>query len=243
MRNIRLDLAFVGTSYAGWQRQKNGLAIQEIVERAIGKVTGEAAKLTGCSRTDAGVHARHFVANFQTQSTIPADRFKPALQSQLPRDILISRSRAVSESFHARRDAVGKHYRYQICFGRSPFYNDRWWQCDWQVDFDTLPPLAELIAGEHDFSGFCVRRSRKGDNRCRIERAEWRKIGRKLTFDIQGDRFLHHMVRFLVGAQLEVASGKLTAGHFRDIIRSPEDNRALYPAPPEGLYLMRVYYR
>lgn len=243
MRNIRLDLAFVGTNYAGWQRQKNGLAIQELVEKAIADVAGEEPKLIGCSRTDAGVHARHFVANFRTEATIPAERFKPALQSKLPVDILILRSRSVPLDFNARREALGKLYRYQIFFGRSPFYNDRWWQSNWEIEFAALPPLAELIVGENDFSGFCVRRSRKSDNRCRIEQATWRKKGRKLTFEISGNRFLHHMVRFLVGAQLEVASGKLTVRRFKNIIGKPESCRALYPAPPEGLYLMKVYYR
>ena len=242
MKNIRLDLAFVGSGYAGWQRQKNGLAIQEVLECAIAKVTQEPAKLTGCSRTDAGVHARHFVANFHTNADIPADRYKPALQSNLPREIQVLHSRGAERDFHARRDALGKDYRFQIFRGRSPFRNDRWWQCDWPLEFAALPQLAKLIEGSHDFSGFCVRRSRKDDNTCKISRAEWRKRGRELRFDITGNRFLHHMVRFLVGAQLEVASGKLTAGQFKDIIVDPERRRALYPAPPEGLYLMKVSY-
>ncbi len=242
MKNIRLDLAFVGTGYAGWQRQKNGLAIQEVLEFAIAKVTKEPAKLIGCSRTDAGVHARHFVANFSTKAEIPPDRYKPALQGHLPRDIQVLRSRQAEPHFHARRNAIGKDYRYQIYLGRTPFRNDRWWQCDWSIDFAHLPSVAERILGVHDFSGFCVRRSRKADNSCQISHAEWRKKGRELRFDITGNRFLHHMVRFLVGAQLEVASGKLTAEQFKDIIEDPDRWRALYPAPPEGLYLMNVSY-
>ena len=137
MKNIRLDLAFVGTGYAGWQRQKNGLAIQEVLELAIAKVTKEPAKLIGCSRTDAGVHARHFVANFNTKAEIPPDRYKPALQSLLPRDIQVLRSRQAEPHFHARRNAIGKDYRYQIYLRRTPFRNDRWWQCDWLIDLRT----------------------------------------------------------------------------------------------------------
>jgi tRNA pseudouridine38-40 synthase len=240
MRNILLEIAFIGTAYSGWQRQKNGLAVQEVVEKAISAVTAEDVKLTGCSRTDAGVHAEQFFANFKTESSIPTERFRPALQSKLPGDILIKKSTQVGSRFDARRDALEKIYRYQIFSGRSPFCNDRWWQCPLTIDSKKLPPLARLVVGEHDFSGFCVRRSLKESNLCRITEATWRLDGRRLYFKITGNRFLHRMVRFLVGAQVEVAAGKLSKSDFESIILRPTEFRALYPAPPEGLYLNRV---
>jgi tRNA pseudouridine38-40 synthase len=128
MRNIRLELAFVGTAYSGWQRQRNGLAIQEVIERAAGEITGSPTSVTGCSRTDAGVHAEQYFANFRTESDIQADRFAPAISSRLPRDILIRSSREVAYDFNARKSAIEKRYRYQIYLARSPFYEDRWWQ-------------------------------------------------------------------------------------------------------------------
>lgn len=243
MRNILLKLQFVGTRYAGWQRQKNAVTLQLLIEAALTQITGAEHTITGCSRTDAGVHAEEFIANFLTDSTIPAGRFAPALQSKLPADILIAESREIALSFNARRNSYMKTYRYQILLGRSPFCNDHWWQLGEDPDLDVLRRCAALITGVHDFSGFCVLRSRKSDNRCSIKQAAWRRSGRRLYFKITGDRFLHHMVRFLVGAQIEAALGKLTPEQFRQILEQPERRRAKYPAPPEGLYLERVKYR
>ncbi len=243
VRNILLRLAFVGTNYAGWQRQQNDTSVQGVVEQAIKAITGECVSLVGCSRTDAGVHAEDYVANFRTAAPIPADRFQPAIQTKLPRDIQILASREVPPEFNARRCSYEKTYRYQIVLGTSPFFQDRWWQYSSVVDFSTLPKLAESLVGMHDFSGFCVQKSLKNDNRCEIKDAAWRKSGKKLYFKITGDRFLHHMVRFLVGAQFEVAAGRQTRRDFELILNNPTEKRALYPAPAEGLYLMKVKIR
>ncbi len=243
VRNVLLRLAFVGTNYAGWQRQKNDTSVQGVVEQAIKAITGEEVSLVGCSRTDAGVHAEDYIANFRTATAIPADRFQPAIQTKLPRDIQILASKEVAPEFNARRCSYEKTYRYQIVLGASPFFQDRWWQYTGVVDFSGLPELAELLVGMHDFSGFCVQKSLKSDNRCTIKDAAWRKGGKKLYFKITGDRFLHHMVRFLVGAQFEVAAGRLTRGDFELMLKNPVEKRALYPAPAEGLYLMKVKLR
>jgi tRNA pseudouridine38-40 synthase len=243
VRNILLRLAFVGTNYAGWQRQQNDTTVQGVVEQAIKAITGERVSLVGCSRTDAGVHAEDYVANFRTAALIPADRFQPAIQTKLPRDIQILASKEVTPEFNARRCSYEKTYRYQIVLGTSPFFQDRWWQYAGDVDFSLLPELAGLVVGMYDFSGFCVRKSLKNDNRCTIKDAAWRKSGKKLYFKITGDRFLHHMVRFLVGAQFEVAAGRLTRRDFEVILKNPAEKRALYPAPAEGLYLMKVKIR
>jgi tRNA pseudouridine38-40 synthase len=243
VRNILLRLTFVGTNYAGWQRQQNDTSVQGVIEEAIKAVTGECVSLIGCSRTDAGVHAEDYVASFRTEASIPAGRFKPAIQTKLPRDIQILASKEVAQEFNARRCSYEKTYRYQIALGTSPFFQDRWWQYTGSVDFGVLPDLAELLVGVHDFSGFCVRKSLKNDNRCTIKDAAWRKSGKKLYFKITGDRFLHHMVRFLVGAQFEVATGQLSRSDFELILTNPVGKRALYPAPAEGLYLMKVKIR
>ncbi len=242
MRNILLQLAFVGTEYCGWQHQRNGKSIQEVIQKAISAVTHEEVALIGCSRTDAGVHAEHYVANFQTGSRIPTDKFKPAIQSKLPADIQVLKSEEVAPLFNARRHSVEKTYRYQIYLDNSPFCLDRWWQLDRVVDLEVLQDLARLLQGEHDFTGFCVQKSLKKDNNCRIKDAAWRKAGKKLYFKIIGDRFLHHMVRFLVGAQIEVATGRMTRSDFETIIKHPTKKRALYPAPAEGLYLAKVKF-
>ena len=243
MRNILLKLQFVGTRYAGWQHQRNALSIQQVIEDALEKITSAETRTTGCSRTDAGVHAEQFILNFQTESTIPAEKFAPALQSKLPRDLAIISSREVRSDFNSRRNSHEKTYRYQIILARSPFYNDFWWQSDDVPDYAVLARCARAIVGRHDFSGFCVQRSLKEDNLCTIKQAAWKRTGKRLYFRITGDRFLHHMVRFLVGAQVQVACGKINFDEFLKMIESPQKHRAKYPAPPEGLYLEKVKYR
>ncbi len=243
MKNIILRLQFVGTRYAGWQRQKNAISIQQIIEEALVETTQEPIKATGCSRTDAGVHAEDFVVNFHTHSGIPPDRFAPALQSRLPRDIMVVSSREIRVDFNARRNSHEKTYRYQIARSRSPFFNGFWWQTDQDADDALLKQCCRLIAGTHDFSGFCVTRSLKSDNHCTIKQATWRRAGKRLYFKITGDRFLHHMVRFLVGTQMEVACRRKSLDDFRHIIESPGRYRATFPAPPEGLYLEKVKFR
>ena len=243
MRNILLRLQFVGTGFAGWQRQKNAVSIQQVIEAGLGKITREDISATGCSRTDAGVHAEDFLVNFHTESTIPAAKFAPALQSKLPKSILIKSSREVPASFNSRRNSYEKTYRYQIAPDRSPFYNDFWWQTDRTPDFAVLKQCAAQILGEHDFSGFCVTRSLKEVNICTIKQATWKRTGKRLYFKITGDRFLHHMVRFLVGAQIQAACGEISVEDVRKMVNQPASHRAKYPAPPEGLYLEKVKFR
>ncbi|MGB5105089.1 MAG: tRNA pseudouridine(38-40) synthase TruA [Candidatus Zixiibacteriota bacterium] len=243
MRNIFLRLQFVGANYSGWQRQRNAVSVQQIIETALSKMTRAEVSLTGCSRTDAGVHAEDFIANFHTESRIPADKFAIASVAYLPKDILIKSSREVRPDFNSRRNAYEKTYRYQIALARSPFYNDLWWQCDESPDLDLLRRCCDLIVGTRDFSGFCVARSLKDDNLCTIKQATWRQTGKRLYFKITGDRFLHHMVRFLVGAQIHVACGKITLDDLDRMIRQPRKFRAKFPAPAEGLYLEKVRFR
>ena len=233
----------MGSGLSGWQRQKNAISIQQLIEDAILKITAEKVSVTGCSRTDAGVHAEEFIANFRTSSKIPTEKFAKALQTKLPRAVHLLRSREVSSSFNARRNSFEKTYRYQIYEGFSPFRIDRWWQLDDAGDLTLLQAAALQIKGKHDFSGFCVMSSLKSDNHCSIKQAAWRRKGRELYFHISGDRFLHRMVRFLVGAQVELARGEMEIEDFQIILNRPQRKRALYPAPPEGLYLMKVKYR
>ena len=242
-RNILLRLQFVGTKYSGWQRQRNAVSVQQIIEAALAKMTGAEIALNGCSRTDAGVHAEDFIANFHTESRIPADKFAIATVQHLPRDIQIKSSREVKSEFNSRRNAYEKTYRYQIALERSPFANDRWWQCDDAPELELLRQCSAMIVGSHDFSGFCVARSLKEDNLCTIKQAAWRRTGKRLYFKITGDRFLHHMVRFLVGVQMQVACGKITIGDLERMLRQPRKYRAKFPAPAEGLYLEKVKFR
>lgn len=246
--NIRLTVEYEGTAYAGWQYQTDQKTIQGELAEAITKVTGIQVNVVGAGRTDAGVHALAQVANFQIDHQLAPERFKDAINYYLPDDIFVKESSQASETFHARYDATWRRYRYLIGSERTAIYrHQRWYQPN--LDVPLLQTAAGLILGQHDFSPFCVVSSRKDDNRCRIERSRWWSFGPLLVYEIRGDRFLHSMVRSLVGAMANLASLKrdrnpenLTLMEFRDILLAPKEKRVVFTAPACGLYLVSVGY-
>ncbi|HOP07973.1 MAG TPA: tRNA pseudouridine(38-40) synthase TruA [candidate division Zixibacteria bacterium] len=248
-RNIRIIVNYDGTAFAGWQYQPDQRTVQGELCRAIKRVTGNDVNLLAAGRTDAGVHALGQVANFRIEHSLPAERFEPAVNSYLDDDIRVLESTEVSLDFHARFDAKEKRYRYLIGRRQSAvFRNQRWFMSD-PVDFDRLQQAAGLVSGEHDFSAFCVTGSLKEDNHCRIRFSRWFRYGDLLIYEIRGNRFLHHMVRSLVGGMVNLAEidqdnnrDNLTIERFADIITSPENERNVFTAPARGLYLVSVRY-
>jgi tRNA pseudouridine38-40 synthase len=248
-RNIRLVIEYEGTAYAGWQIQNDQRTIQGEITRAIHKVTGCDVKLLGAGRTDAGVHALAQVANFRIDHTLPADRFAAAINYYLDDDIRVNESSEVPHEFHARFDALSKRYRYLIGLEPSALYRNLRWAHTEELDVDLLRRAARLIVGEHDFAPFCVTSSRKPNNTCTIHSARWRIIGKLLVFEIHGNRFLHNMVRRLVGAMSNLAQVRpdrnilnLTLDGFGDILGSPTEEQVVFTAPARGLYLVSVNY-
>lgn len=248
-RNIRLRIEYCGTRFSGWQVQRNAPSIQGEITEAIRKVTGQSVKLTAAGRTDAGVHALGQVANFHIEHDLPSERFAAALNYHLDNDILVLDSEEVPGGFHARFDAVTKRYRYLISPEASAIWRDRRWYQPRSLNFEALQRAAALAVGEHDFAPFCVVSSLKENNVCRIEHSRWYRWGPLLIYEIRGNRFLHNMVRSLVGAMVNLAvadpddnSLNLTLGDFENIIRSTERKRVVFTAPPHGLYLVSVQY-
>ena len=248
-RNVKLIIEYQGTAYAGWQIQTNQKTIQGEITEAVWKTTGRNVTLTGAGRTDAGVHALGQTANFTIDHDLEAGRYRDALNFYLPDDIRITKSSEVDRAFHARRDAVSKRYRYLISRQRSALYRNLRWEYPVGLDGFKLRSAASLIVGEHDFAPFCVTASRRQNNVCRIETSRWHQVGPLLVFEIRGNRFLHGMVRSLVGAMVNLASMQrdahpqnLTLERFTDIIQSLTDERVVFTAPPQGLYLVSVQY-
>jgi tRNA pseudouridine38-40 synthase len=248
-RNIKLVIEYKGTAFAGWQIQADQRTIQGEITEAIHKTTGLKATLTGAGRTDAGVHALGQVANFIIDHSLDPERYQEALNFYLPADIRIKSSCEVDPGFHARRDAVSKRYRYLLSTERSALYRELRWEHPIALDIDKLKAAAALIVGEHDFAPFCIVASRKENNVCRIESARWRRVGPLLVFEIRGNRFLHGMVRSLVGAMVNVATiekddnpHNLTLERFANIINISTKERVVFTAPPQGLYLVSVQY-
>ncbi len=243
-KNIKLVIQYKGTDFAGWQYQPNTATVQEEIVRAIEMVTGQKVTLYGAGRTDAGVHALGQVANFKIDHYLPVEKYRDAINFYLPRTILINSAIEVSDDFNSRYAARWRFYRYIITREKSALYFDYHWQYDYELDIDRMNDLADMIVGKHDFAAFCVVASQKKNNECDIHSAAWRRHGSQMIFEIKGNRFLHTMVRSLVGTMSQVGHGNdvLTLDGFKDIINLGDHTRIKMVAPARGLYLVEVGY-
>lgn len=244
MKNVKLTIEYDGTNYHGWQSQSNAKTVQETVERAIHGLTGEVININGSSRTDQGVHAYGQVANFFTESNIPHDRFSYALNRLLPEDIIIRKSEEVSMDFHARYCAKGKKYRYLIYNSRFPsaIFRNRSYHVSHNLDLDNMKKALPFFKGTHDFSAFKATGSSVKTSVRTIFDASLSKIDDNICFEVSGDGFLYNMVRIMVGTLVDVGMGRIRAEEIPDIIESRDRKRAGRTAPPQGLYLVEVYY-
>ena len=243
MRNIKLTLRYDGTSYCGWQRQNNGISVQQRVEEAIEEVTGSYSFLEGCGRTDAGVHALFYTANFLSDTKIPAERLYLALNTKLPDDIRVLDSEDVSEEFHSRFSAIKKIYRYEISTNRifDPFLINRVWNFPFPLDIELMKKEAASFLGEHDFSGFMSAGAQVKTTVRTIYSSEIFEENGKIIFEVCGNGFLYNMVRIMAGTLVSIGAGRLKEP-LSDIISSCDRGRAGITAPPHGLYMKKVYY-
>lgn len=244
MRNIKLTIEYDGTCYAGWQRQNNAVTIQQKLEEAIMKLTGENVDTIGSSRTDAGVHARGFAANFITNSTIPSASFREALNSKLPNDIVVINSEEVEESFHSRYSCIGKQYSYTILNRVPPSAIERNYVYHFkrELDFQKMKSACSFFVGTHDFAAFRSTGSSVKTSVRTVNRAQLEKNGDKIIFYVEADGFLYNMVRIMVGTLLDVGVGKIFPEDISEIIASKDRTRAGNTAPASGLCLEAVYY-
>ncbi len=244
-RNLKLTLEYVGTNYYGWQFIPGKPTIQGKLIEVLEKVLCHPVKLIGASRTDAGVHAFGQVANFFTDKNIPVFRLKKALNGLLPPDIKVREIEEVSESFHSRFSAVGKRYLYRI-FNRdtpSPFEYRRSWFIPFELDLDAMKVASAYLIGVHDFSSFSKKDRKREVNPVReINDITFAVDGDVLEIRVLGRSFLRHMVRIIVATLVKVGAGKLSPEDVKNILESRDRTSAPYLAPPDGLYLEKVYY-
>jgi tRNA pseudouridine38-40 synthase len=244
MRNIKLTIEYDGTAYHGWQSQINARAVQDEVNMAVTRLTGEDIAVIGASRTDQGVHALGQVCNFTTESSIPAEKFAYALNTLLPEDITVKASAEMDESFHSRFSAIAKKYRYLIYNSRHPSALLRHRACHvpLQLEFCAMRKAAGFLLGTHDFSAF---RATGGNTKTAVRTITAVELASReelIEFEITGNGFLYNMVRIIAGTLIYVGQGKLEAGEVPDIIKSCDRKRAGKTAPAHGLYLVEVYY-
>ena len=218
--------------------------IQGVVSAALAQITAEAVTLTGSGRTDAGTHARGLVANFFTRSKIPADRFPFALNSALPGDIRILESRDVPADFHARKNARSKIYRYQIYNGSilPPHLIREYFHFPYPIDFDRMSSAAQLFTGEHDFASYAKTGSGVSGTVRRIFRCRLGRRGARVYMTVEGNGFLHHMVRNMAGTLLEIGRGRISLSDFAALFEKRDRTQAGFTAPAHGLILVKVRY-
>ncbi len=244
MKNIKLIVEFEGTKYSGWQKQTNGISVQQKLYEALLRLTGEECEVIGCSRTDAGVHAKRYVCNFKTESTIPGDKFKYAINNILPQDIVVVDSEEVSDSFHARFDARKKRYEYTICNREMPPAIGRQYAYHFseKLNLDKMRRSAAYLIGKHDFSSFKNSGSSIKTSVRTIYEINISSCDDLIRISIMGDGFLYNMVRIISGTLIEAGIGKIEPEEIEYIIESKDRSSAGKTAPPQGLCLEEVYY-
>ncbi len=244
MRNIKLTIRYDGSRYAGWQFQKNALAIQEVIQRAIKKITGRSINLTGSGRTDAGVHAEAQVANFKTRSKIPLKNLRMALNSALPKDIVIINIEEAGPKFNSQRSARSKLYRYTIYNNDfiDPFMRRYAAKCFFKLNIAAMRKAAGYLTGRHDFTSF---RTWGGEEKDSIRKIEYIKIAKSkdvVYIYIKANGFLYNMARSVVGTLVEVGRGKFRIEQVKEIL-SKKDRKCCGPTmPAKGLCLVKVFY-
>lgn len=241
-RNIRLKVQYNGSRYAGWQYQPDRQTIQGEIELALKKLTGQTLRITGAGRTDAGVHAEGQAANFRIEHILPVENYVDGLNFYLPDDILIVCAKQVADEFDCRFDACFRRYKYDIGRGRSALHYDRRWQPGFAMKPDRLRKAAAYVIGSHDFRTFCVQTSQKADNSCLVFRSFWLFKPGVWRYVIVADRFLHTMIRSLVGHMSEFASGRIDWREFLNIFHSGDHTRLAKVAPAKGLTLLEIGY-
>ncbi len=244
MRRVKLTIAYDGTNYCGWQIQPNGITIEEIVNKALSKLTGEKIIVIGASRTDSGVHAMGNVAVFDTETTIPPERVAMAVNRILPEDIVVVKSEEVPLDFHPRYCDCEKTYEYHIVNTRIPIPTKRLtnYFVSYELDLDKMREGASYLIGEHDFASFCNIKTDVESTVRTVKELEILENGEEITIRISGNGFLYNMVRIIVGTLIRVGRGFYEPVQVKEILEAKNRKAAGVTAPPHGLMLMEIRY-
>jgi tRNA pseudouridine38-40 synthase len=247
VRTVQLVLHYDGTAFAGWQRQPNERTVQGELERVLAGLCGQHIVAQGAGRTDAGVHARGQAVGVRVPEKWNAGLLRRALNALFPKDMWVAAAHEMRPEFHARYSATSRRYAYHVGTDEdvySPFRRRIEWAFPRPLSRALLDDAAAQIVGDHCFVAFAVRGTapERDRHRCTVHRAAWRDRTGGVTLDIEANRFLHHMVRFLVGTMLEVASGRREPGIIADLLSAASNDQVSPPAPAHALVLERVTY-
>lgn len=242
--NVKIVVEYDGTCYHGWQRQKNAISIQEVLETAISSITGEKTNLIGSGRTDAGVHALNQVANFKTDTRIPIDKLPYAINSKLPEDIIVKHAELVPEDFHSRFCAKSKIYTYTIYNAKfpSPLFRKYSYFFPRPLDVKAMQQASKVFTGTHDFRAFMASGSPVKSTVRHIDRLEVSQTGDVIKIEFEANGFLYNMVRIIAGTLLDVGLKKINLKQLELILKSKDRTQAGKTLPPQGLCLVNVIY-
>jgi tRNA pseudouridine38-40 synthase len=240
----RIDVAYHGREFHGWQKQPGLRTAQGELEIWLSRLLAGGAEIsvTGAGRTDTGVHSLNTPAHFDWPERIDTKALEHRLRAALPNDLRVTSLHIVADDFHARYSAIARQYSYRIRLGAWPFDRDRQWQIHDTLALEALENCARLVLGEHDFSGFCRAGSVRQNNRCVVTESNWTFDSPILTYSIRADRFLHEMIRLMMGTFVAIARGRWGVEHVSDILRTKDVEQCGDAAPAHGLTLERVEY-
>ncbi|MEJ2543683.1 MAG: tRNA pseudouridine(38-40) synthase TruA [Calditrichaceae bacterium] len=241
MHRIKLTIEYDGTAYCGWQFQKKQVSIQEEIERALSIIFKLDIRIIGAGRTDTGVHARNQIAHLNIPE-YDLDKLKQSLNGLLKQDIRIKDVQACAADFHARFDAKERRYRYHICQQPTAIHRAFAWQVYFPVNIALMQEGADVIAGTKDFKSFCKVKSNVKNHLCQIFKSHWLIRDDLLVYEIAANRFLHGMVRAIVGILIDLGRGRIDIKLLKHIINSKDRTQVLNIAPAHGLFLEKIVY-
>lgn len=241
----KLTLMYDGTAYHGWQRQQNALTVQELLEDTLSGIFEKETVVTGCSRTDAGVHAKMYVCSFFADTTIPADKLPFVLNTRLPFDVRAVGCEIAAQDFNARFDAVKKTYKYQILNApfADPFLRNYAWHYPSGLNFENMALACDIIRGEKDFRCFMAAGSVVKNTVRNLSELKAQKNGDLITVTASANGFLYNMVRIIAGTLVYVGNGKIDIGRLSALIEEGDRRKMGITAPPNGLALVEVCYK
>jgi tRNA pseudouridine38-40 synthase len=245
LRNIKLIIEYDGTNYLGWQKQPRGITVQEALQSTLEKILKDKVNLIGSGRTDSGVHALAQVANFKTNSTMTTKQFQKALNSFLPKDIIVRDAQEVDLDFHSQYHAKSKIYVYKILNRSYPsaLRRSRVWFVPHKLNYSLMRVASKLLLGKHDFKAFTLKNTDASSTlRTVLKVGLEEKAASTVEFEIEATGFLKRMVRLIVGTLVQVGKEKVSVAEFKDMLDGGQKNRFARSAPPSGLFLKEVRY-
>jgi len=242
LRNIKLTIEYDGTDFCGWQIQASDRTVQEEIERSMSMLIDSPVRITGAGRTDSGVHALAQAANFKTDSELPLDVFVRGGNSRLPHDVRIVSAEEVADDFSARYSAKSRLYRYVITKRQKAVGRRYCWYYWNPLNIEKMNAACTAILGTQDFQSFCQAKAEVDHYLCDVHYAFWRETKDELVFEIRANRFLHNMVRILVGTMVEIGDARLQSSTMVEILAARNRAAAGATAPAPGLFLVEIEY-